>query len=93
VEYSLERSGRPTYTKFDASQSNVRGTSNVELKSAGEDLDQEGGVMEMMWDLLYWTWGCTCMAGVLGDWGWSLWVSFKLSFLFEEKRESNFRCS
>jgi SRP-independent targeting protein 2/TMEM208 len=31
--------------------------------------------MEAMWDLLYWTWGCTCMAAVLGDWGWSLWVS------------------
>jgi len=83
VEYSLEKSGRPKYTSYDASSASRQGSSNVELKSPGEDLDQEGGVMEAMWDLLYWTWGCTGFACVLGDWAWSLWFAIPVYAVYK----------
>lgn len=46
-----------------------------ELRRAGEDLDAKG-LMVWMWDVVYWTWGCVALSAVLGDFGWSFWVSF-----------------
>ncbi|KAI4214773.1 MAG: hypothetical protein LQ351_002849 [Letrouitia transgressa] len=60
IEIWLERIGRPT-------------TSNSELKRSGEDLEAKG-LTEYMWDVLYWTWGCTVTAGIFGNKAWWLWV-------------------
>lgn len=62
-EFWLERVGRPSY---------VPGTK--ELRRSGEDLDAKG-LTEYMWDVIYWTWGCTVFAAVLGDWGWWFWAA------------------
>jgi hypothetical protein len=67
VELWLERIGRPVF----------EGTNPPELRRAGEDLDAPG-LTEFLWDVLYWTWGCLMFAAALGDWAWSLWVSWAL---------------
>lgn len=65
VEFWFERIGRPTYTE----------TSNgKELKRAGEDLEAKG-LTEWMWDVVYWTWGCTALAALLGDWACWLYIA------------------
>ncbi|KAI4174621.1 MAG: hypothetical protein LQ343_002194 [Gyalolechia ehrenbergii] len=72
VEFWFERIGRPTVGP------------NGELKKAGEDLEAKG-LTEYMWDILYWTWGCTAIATIFGDkawWGWivvplySIWLAW-----------------
>ncbi|KAL8858308.1 MAG: hypothetical protein Q9178_005171 [Gyalolechia marmorata] len=75
IEFWFERIGRPVTT------------TNGELKKSGEDLEAKG-LTDFMWDVLYWTWGCTATAGILGDkawWGyivipvysvWLAWTTF-----------------
>ncbi|KAL9025191.1 MAG: hypothetical protein Q9196_005946 [Gyalolechia fulgens] len=72
VEFWFERIGRPTIGL------------NGELKKAGEDLEAKG-LTEYMWDVLYWTLGCTVIATIFGDkawWGWivvplySIWLAW-----------------
>ncbi len=65
IEFWLERLGRPRY---------VPGTKD--LIRSGEDMDARG-LTEYLWDVLYWTWGCTILAAVVGDWAWWSWVRFK----------------
>ncbi|EMC93806.1 hypothetical protein BAUCODRAFT_150055 [Baudoinia panamericana UAMH 10762] len=60
IEIWFERIGRPSYTE---------GSSGKELRKAGEDLEAKG-LTEWMWDIIYWTWGCTVFATLLGDWAW-----------------------
>jgi hypothetical protein len=61
VEFWLEKSSRPLHRE----DGSVR---------AGEDLEQ-GGVMDWCWDIIYWSWGCVGLAGLIGDKGWYAWVS------------------
>lgn len=63
IQAFFEISGRPTYTA---------GREN-DLKRAGQDLEAPG-LTEFMWDVLYWTWGVTALAGLAGDWAWWGWV-------------------
>lgn len=60
VEFWLERIGRPTHAP------------NGEVKKSGEDLDARG-MTEFLWDVLYWSWGCTLLAGLFGNIAWWLW--------------------
>lgn len=66
IEFWFERIGRPMF---------VGEGSAKELKKAGEDLEAKG-LTEWMWDVIYWTWGCTALAAVAGNWAWYLYVSF-----------------
>ncbi|KAL6711515.1 hypothetical protein ACN47E_004449 [Coniothyrium glycines] len=61
IQFYFERLSRPTHDAAGA------------LKRAGEDLDAKG-LTEYMWDVVYWTYGCIVLAGVLGDWAWWLWI-------------------
>ena len=61
IELYFERLSRPTHTP------------SGDLQRAGEDLEAKG-LMEWMWDVLYWTWGCVGLVVVVGDWGWWGWV-------------------
>ncbi|KAL8998682.1 MAG: hypothetical protein Q9169_002343 [Polycauliona sp. 2 TL-2023] len=75
IEFWFERIGRPVTAP------------NGELKKSGEDLEAKG-LTDFMWDILYWTWGCTVAAAILGDkawWGytvvplysvWLAWTTF-----------------
>lgn len=63
IEFFFERSSRPVYSE-----------DGTQLKKSGEDLEAKG-LTEYMWDVLYWTWGCTAGAALLGDWVWYLYVS------------------
>lgn len=60
IEFWLERIGRPTHAP------------NGEVKKSGEDLDARG-LTEYMWDVLYWSWGCTLFAGLFGNMAWWFW--------------------
>ncbi|KAL9599272.1 MAG: hypothetical protein Q9219_003974 [cf. Caloplaca sp. 3 TL-2023] len=72
IQFWFERIGRPAFAL------------NGELKKSGEDLEAKG-LTEYMWDVLYWTWGCTLLSAILGDkawWGWiivplySIWLAW-----------------
>ncbi|KAI4111083.1 MAG: hypothetical protein LQ339_000811 [Xanthoria mediterranea] len=75
IEFWFERIGRPVTAP------------SGELKKPGEDLEAKG-LTDFMWDILYWTWGCTISATILGDkawWGyvvvplysvWLAWTTF-----------------
>lgn len=65
VEIWFERISRPTYTGDGIVK---------ELRRAGEDLEAKG-LTEWMWDVVYWTWGCVLLAGVLGNRAFWLYVS------------------
>ncbi|KAK9448945.1 uncharacterized protein V1518DRAFT_416769 [Limtongia smithiae] len=54
IEYQLEKLGRPKYAE------------NGALLSAGEDLAMKG-LTEYMWDVVYITWACDCLAMVTGS--------------------------
>lgn len=60
IEFWLERIGRPIHA------------ANGEVKKSGEDLDARG-MTEFLWDVLYWSWGCTLLAGLFGNMAWWLW--------------------
>lgn len=60
IEFWFERTGRPVFAE---------GTNGKELRRAGEDLEAKG-LTEWMWDVVYWTWACTALAAVAGDWAW-----------------------
>ena len=66
IEIWFERIGRPTYTSGSDGQK--------ELKRAGEDLEAKG-LTEWMWDIVYWTWGCTALAALFGNWAWWLYLA------------------
>lgn len=66
IECIFELNGRPKYTSYAAS---------AELRRSGDDLEAKG-LTEWMWDVLYWTWGCTVLVALVGDWAWWLYVSF-----------------
>lgn len=59
----FEASGRPTY-----------GNHPGEVKNGGEDLNAPG-LMEWLWDVIYWTYGCVLLSALGGDKGWWFWVS------------------
>lgn len=43
------------------------------MKGSGEDLEAKG-LTEYLWDVLYWSWGCTVLAALFGNrvwWAWS----------------------
>ena len=61
IELWLERIGRPTISQ------------DGNIRKAGEDLDAKG-MTEFLWDVLYWSWGCTVLAAALGDRLWWLWA-------------------
>ncbi|KAI7479298.1 hypothetical protein KC351_g7644 [Hortaea werneckii] len=63
IEVWFERIGRPT-----------KDAATGDLKRAGEDLEAKG-LTEWMWDVLYWTWGCTVMAAVVGNRAWWLYLA------------------
>ena len=65
IEFWFERIGRPTFASNDSGQ---------ELKRAGEDLEAKG-LTEWMWDVVYWTWGCTALATVIGNYGWWAYIA------------------
>ena len=65
IEFLFEKNGRPTHAP------------NGELKRSGDDLEAKG-LTEYMFDVLYWTWGCTVAAAIFGDRGWWLWVMIPL---------------
>ncbi|MCJ1336840.1 hypothetical protein MMC09_002118 [Bachmanniomyces sp. S44760] len=65
IEFWLQTIGWPAYAP------------NGELKKSGEDLDAKG-LTEYMWDVLYWSWGCTAVASVFGDRAWYLWIAIPL---------------
>ena len=46
---------------------------NGELKKSGEDLEAQG-LTEYMWDVLYWSWGCTSVASLFGNRAWWMWI-------------------
>lgn len=60
IEFWFERIGRPKYSET---------ANGKDLRRAGEDLEAKG-LTEWMWDVVYWTWGCTFLATFLGDWAW-----------------------
>lgn len=39
-----------------------------------EDINSAGGLMEMMWDVVYVTWGCFLIVSIFGEKGWWCWV-------------------
>ena len=61
IEFWLEKIGRPTITQ------------NGDLKNSGEDLEAQG-LTEYMWDVLYWSWGCTGVASLFGNKAWWMWI-------------------
>ncbi|KAL9577253.1 MAG: hypothetical protein Q9212_006483 [Teloschistes hypoglaucus] len=61
IEFWFERIGRPVIA------------ANGELKKSGEDLEAKG-LTDYMWDVLYWTWGCTITAAVFGNKAWYGWI-------------------
>jgi len=62
----FERNSRPKY--------NAGVSEGDQLRSSGEDLEAKG-VMEWMWDVMYWTWGCVVLVSLFGDRAWWLYVS------------------
>lgn len=64
IEFMFERGSRPRYDD---------GAEALVLRKSGEDLEAKG-LTEWMWDVLYWTWGCTTAVTVTGDRAWWLYV-------------------
>ncbi|KAK9236038.1 hypothetical protein V1525DRAFT_363687 [Lipomyces kononenkoae] len=63
IEYQLDKLGRPRYSPQNGS-----------LISAGEDLSQ-AGLTELLWDIVYVTWGCDVLAFLIGrSWVWLLYL-------------------
>ena len=69
IEFLFERNSRPATGN------------NGELKKAGDDLDAKG-LMEYMFDVLYWTWGNIVLAAFFGDKAWWLWIAVPLYSLW-----------
>ncbi|KAK6341173.1 hypothetical protein TWF696_008259 [Orbilia brochopaga] len=44
-----------------------------DARKAGEDLNA-GGLMEMLWDVIYVTWACLVLVAFFGEWIWWLWA-------------------
>ena len=65
IEFWLEKIGKPRYAR------------DGELKRAGEDLEAKG-LTEYLWDVLYWSWGCTALAALFGDRAWWMWATIPL---------------
>ncbi|KAG8990066.1 hypothetical protein FRB94_004019 [Tulasnella sp. JGI-2019a] len=51
--------------------------------SAGEDLNQAGGLMEVFWDIIYVTWACQIGSSLFGDWFWWMYSSIPLYGVFK----------
>lgn len=68
LEFYLDRIGRPKYRQDEQG--------HQVLVSAGEDLSSKG-LMEYAWDIVYVTWICLLVVGVIGEKGW--WVSVSVS--------------
>ncbi|KAI9672614.1 MAG: hypothetical protein M1831_000049 [Alyxoria varia] len=68
IEAVFERNGRPKYNGND-------------LGRSGDDLEASG-ITEWLWDVLYWTWGCIIVTGVVGDWAWWLYAVVPLYSLW-----------
>ncbi|KAF3906413.1 hypothetical protein ABW20_dc0105149 [Dactylellina cionopaga] len=46
-------------------------------RKAGDDLGA-GGMMEMLWDVVYVTWFCMTLVAFFGEWCWVLWAAIPL---------------
>ncbi|QIW94873.1 hypothetical protein AMS68_000391 [Peltaster fructicola] len=68
IEFWFERIARPTYVDAGAGK---------ELKRAGEDLEAKG-LTEWMWDVLYWSWGCTALVTLFGNRLWWAYLAVPL---------------
>ncbi|KAI9831604.1 MAG: hypothetical protein M1826_003213 [Phylliscum demangeonii] len=79
VEFWLERIGRPRYGVGAGPGAATAGA--TELRKTGEDLEAKG-VMEVLWDVVYWTWGCLALVTFFGDWAWWLWAAVPLYSLY-----------
>ncbi|KAK9369376.1 hypothetical protein V1509DRAFT_620606 [Lipomyces kononenkoae] len=67
IEYQLDKIGRPRYSQQNGS-----------LISAGEDLNQ-AGLTELLWDIVYVTWGCDILAFIIGrNWVWLFYLVIPL---------------
>ncbi|KAK3616295.1 hypothetical protein LTR56_026049 [Elasticomyces elasticus] len=64
IEFWYEQTGRPVYHDT---------ANDKELQKAGEALDAKG-LTEWMWDVVYWSWGNTVPAALLGAWAWWLYA-------------------
>lgn len=61
IQFWFEKIGRPSTAP------------NGDLR-AGEDLEAKG-LTEYLWDVLYWSWCCTALAGLFGDRAWWAWAA------------------
>ncbi|KAK3616470.1 hypothetical protein LTR56_025938 [Elasticomyces elasticus] len=64
IEFWFEQICRTSYTET---------ANGKELQRAVEALDAEG-LTEWMWDVVYWSWGNTVLAALLGSWLWWLYA-------------------
>ena len=71
IQAFFERASRPKY---------IGEPGEGELVRSGDDLDAKG-LTEWMWDVLYWTWGCTALASLVGDQAWWLMVRIGTGFV------------
>ena len=69
IEFWLEKIGRPVAAQ------------NGEIQKPGADLEAQG-LMEYLWDVLYWSWACIVAATLLGNNAWWLWAVIPLYSLW-----------
>ncbi|MCJ1464191.1 hypothetical protein MMC07_002804 [Pseudocyphellaria aurata] len=69
IQFWLEKIGRPATAQ------------NGDLQKPGADLEAQG-LMEYLWDVLYWSWGCIVAATVFGNKAWWLWAVIPLYSLW-----------
>ena len=62
IELYFESLSRPSYTPDGG------------VRKPGEDLEAQG-LTELMWDVLYWTWGNVVLVALAGDWAWWLYLA------------------
>lgn len=69
IEFWVEKIGRPVTAQ------------NGDLQKPGADLEALG-LMEYLWDVLYWSWACIVAATLFGNKAWWLWVVIPLYSLW-----------
>ncbi|MCJ1430106.1 hypothetical protein MMC29_008021 [Sticta canariensis] len=69
IEFWLEKIGRPVTAQ------------NGDIRKSGADLEAQG-LMEYLWDVLYWSWTCIVAATLFGNNAWWLWAFIPLYSLW-----------
>lgn len=69
IQFWLEKIGRPVTAK------------NGDIQKSGADLEAQG-LMEYLWDVLYWSWACIVAATLFGNNAWWLWAVIPLYSLW-----------